>query len=136
MLDEKLEVLREVGEVLAKRYDGYFHNFLATCSPRLFDGGRGLVDRLIVEFPRFDDHLELLRCHYNFLRPHRALKFGSETRTPAMQAGLTSWRLTFRNIFSSPSVFFVSENLAIAFDDSAIAVDVSPRACDWRRSNS
>ena len=21
-----------------------------------------------------DDHLELLRCHYNFIRPHRALK--------------------------------------------------------------
>ena len=31
-------------------------------------------------------HVELLRCHYNFVRPHRALKFGRETRTPAMQA--------------------------------------------------
>ena len=29
-------------------------------------------------------HVELLRCHYNFVRPHRALKFGRETRTPAM----------------------------------------------------
>ena len=35
-----------------------------------------------------EDHLELLRCYYNFVRPHRALKFGRETRTPAMQAGL------------------------------------------------
>jgi hypothetical protein len=49
---------------------------------------------------RLDDHLELLRCHYNFLRPHRALKFGREVRTPAMQAGLTLKRLTFRDIFT------------------------------------
>ena len=30
-------------------------------------------------------HVELVRCHYNFVRPHRALRFGRETRTPAMQ---------------------------------------------------
>ena len=47
-----------------------------------------------------EDHLELLRCHYNFVRPHRALKFGREVRTPAMQAGLTGRRLTLRGIFS------------------------------------
>ena len=47
-------------------------------------------------------HLELLRCYYNFVRPHGALKFGRETRTPAMQAGLASRRLTFRDIFESP----------------------------------
>jgi transposase InsO family protein len=28
-----------------------------------------------------EDHLELLRCYYNFVRPHRALKFGGEIRT-------------------------------------------------------
>lgn len=55
MLDEKLAVLNEVGRTLAERYDGFFHNFVATCSPRLFDSGKGLVDRLIREFPRFDD---------------------------------------------------------------------------------
>ena len=38
---------------------------------------------------RLEDHLELLRCHYSFLRPHRALKFGRKVRTPAMQAGRT-----------------------------------------------
>ena len=50
---------------------------------------------------RLDDHIEILRCYYNFLRPHRALKFGREVRTPAMQAGLTRQRLTFRDIFTS-----------------------------------
>ncbi len=33
---------------------------------------------------------------YNFARPHRALKFGREIRTPAMQAGLATRRLTLR----------------------------------------
>ena len=47
-----------------------------------------------------EDHLELLRCYYNFVRPHRALKFGRETRTPAMQAGLVSKRLTWSDIFT------------------------------------
>ena len=46
-------------------------------------------------------HLELLRCYYNFVRPHGALTFGHETRTPAMQAGLATRRLTLRDIFVS-----------------------------------
>ena len=50
---------------------------------------------------QLEDHLELFRCYYNFVRPHRALKFGREVRTPAMQAGLTRRRLTLREIFSS-----------------------------------
>jgi hypothetical protein len=54
---------------------------------------------------RLEDHLELLRCHYNFLRPHRALKFGHEARTPAMQAGLAGKRLTFRDVFMSTAAF-------------------------------
>ncbi len=51
---------------------------------------------------RLEGQLEILRFHYNFARPHRALKFGTETRTPAMQAGLTTRRLSFRDVFSSP----------------------------------
>ena len=48
---------------------------------------------------KLEEHLELIRCYYNFVRPHRALKFGRETRTPAMQAGLATRRLTFREVF-------------------------------------
>ena len=48
---------------------------------------------------QLERQLEIVRCYYNFLRPHRALKFGMETRTPAMQAGLADSRLTFRDIF-------------------------------------
>src|SRR5215813_135602 len=55
MLDEKLAVLHEVGAVLAAKYDGRFANFVHSCSPRLYDNGNGLIDRMIKEFPRFDD---------------------------------------------------------------------------------
>jgi len=34
---------------------------------------------------RIEDRLELLRGYYNFVRPHRVLKFGREVRTRAMQ---------------------------------------------------
>ena len=55
MLDEKLEVLHQVGGVLAAKYDGRFHNFVKSCSPRLYDNGQGLVDRMAKEFARFND---------------------------------------------------------------------------------
>jgi hypothetical protein len=55
MLDEKLEVLHQVGAVLAGKYDGRFHIFIKSCSPRLYDNGNGLVERMAKEFPRFND---------------------------------------------------------------------------------
>jgi putative queuosine salvage protein len=55
MLDEKLKVWRQVGSVLAEKYNGRFHNFVKSCSPRLYDNGAGLIDRLVKEFPRFND---------------------------------------------------------------------------------
>jgi IS1 family transposase len=58
---------------------------------------------------RLEDHLELLRCHYNFVRLHRALKFGQAVRTPAQQAGLTNRALTLREIFSPRLLFVVSK---------------------------
>ncbi len=61
-----------------------------------------------------EDHLELVRCHYNFVRPHRALRFGRETRTPAMQAGLTTRRLTFREVFVCTCTLLI-EKVTIAF---------------------
>lgn len=55
MLDEKLEVLHQVGAVLAARYEGRFHKFVQSCAPRLYDNGNGLIERMVSEFPRFDD---------------------------------------------------------------------------------
>lgn len=55
MLDEKMQILRDVGKVLAESYQGRFHNFVRSCSPKLYDGGTGLVERLASEFSRFND---------------------------------------------------------------------------------
>ena len=55
MLDEKLEVLHQVGKVLAEKCHGHFHEFIHSCSPKLYDNGNGLIDRLVSEFPRFND---------------------------------------------------------------------------------
>jgi hypothetical protein len=63
---------------------------------------------------QLEDHLELFRCHYNFVRPHRALKFGRAVRTPARQAGLTRRTLTLREIFLSRELFVASKNVLLA----------------------
>ncbi len=62
MLDEKLEVLHQVGKVLAEKYNGRFHVFVKACYPKLYDNGNGLIDRLVTEFPRFND-VSLLDGH-------------------------------------------------------------------------
>lgn len=59
MLDEKLEVLHQVGKVLTEKYHGRFHEFVKSCSPKLYDNGNGLIDRLVKEFSRFNDVSEL-----------------------------------------------------------------------------
>ena len=68
---------------------------------------------------------------YNFVRPHRALKFGWELRTPAVQAGLTGKRLTLRKIFCSGIVFLAICEFLLVFVYSATSSSVDdavPRA--------
>ena len=67
------------------------------------------------------------RCYYNFIRPHRALKFGCEVRTPAMQAGLTRRQLVFREIFEAGITFLPSQNVVFVLFDSAPSVTVTAR---------
>ncbi len=57
MLDEKLQVLHQIGSVLADKYDGRFHNFIKSCPPLLYDSGKGLVERMAkAKIPsRFND---------------------------------------------------------------------------------
>jgi Potential Queuosine, Q, salvage protein family len=62
MLDEKLAALQQAGKVLAEKYSGRFHSFTRSCSPRLYDHGNGLIERLVKEFPRFND-VSLLDGH-------------------------------------------------------------------------
>jgi len=55
LLDERTEILRSVGEVLSTHYDGHFHRFIDAGPPRLYANGEGLLERLVKEFPRFND---------------------------------------------------------------------------------
>ena len=70
-------------------------------------------------------HVELLRCYYNFVRPHRALRFGRETRTPAMQAGLMSQRLALSDIFTA-----CGPPLRVSVAVVHVAVTVQPTESD------
>jgi len=55
MLDEKTQLWQQAGAALAEKYDGYFHNFVQSCPPKLYDNGKGIIERLAKEFPRFND---------------------------------------------------------------------------------
>src|SRR4029450_9343637 len=72
---------------------------------------------------RLEDHLELLRCYYNFVRPHRALKFGAEVRTPAMQAGLTTRRVTLGEIFPPAMLLWLLERIKCGQSIVSVVVD-------------
>jgi putative queuosine salvage protein len=55
LLDERVEMLRQAGAILQAKYGGRYHNFVNDCSPRSYDQGNGIVERLSAEFPRFHD---------------------------------------------------------------------------------
>jgi hypothetical protein len=55
LLDERVRLLREVGDKLVTNYNGKFHHFVHSCTPRLYAGGDGVLERLTSEFPRFED---------------------------------------------------------------------------------
>jgi Potential Queuosine, Q, salvage protein family len=55
MLDERVEMLHQAGKILQAKYGGRYHNFVNDCSPRCYDKGNGIVERLTAEIPRFHD---------------------------------------------------------------------------------
>ncbi len=55
MLDERTEILNTVGTTLVDNYRGRFHRFVRSCAPAMYAEGEGLLERLLIEFPRFDD---------------------------------------------------------------------------------
>ena len=69
-----------------------------------------------------DHEMVRLAGEYNFVRPHRALKFGGVVRTPAMQAGLTTRRLTLRETFPPAMLIWLSQK--IKFGQSTVLVGV------------
>ena len=58
LLDARAEILRDVGAKLVADHGGRFHRWLGSVSPRLYDNGNGYLERLVADFPRFDDAAE------------------------------------------------------------------------------
>lgn len=55
MLDERVAILRSVGATLVDRFGGSFHAWAAGCEPAMYADGNGLLERLVTDFPRFED---------------------------------------------------------------------------------
>jgi len=55
MLHERKEILNQVGQKLVDSYEGDWVNFINNCPKKLYSNGEGLIERLVAEFPRFDD---------------------------------------------------------------------------------
>jgi hypothetical protein len=55
MLDERVEILHQVGAILASKHQGRFHRFIRSCPDVMYAEGDGVLERLVAEFPRFDD---------------------------------------------------------------------------------
>lgn len=62
MIEERLAILREIGRALGTRYEGRFHRFVRSGPSRLYARGKGLLERLLDEFPSFRD-TSLYRNH-------------------------------------------------------------------------
>ena len=56
MADEKVKILNNVGDTLVTKYGGDWINFIDDGPKKLYDNGKGLVERLVSDFKRFDDH--------------------------------------------------------------------------------
>jgi hypothetical protein len=55
MLDERVAVLNELGTTLVDRFGGRYANWARTCERRFYADGNGMLERMVVDFPRFND---------------------------------------------------------------------------------
>jgi hypothetical protein len=56
MLDERVKILNDVGEVLCDFYDGHFHTLVEESDHMIFsDNLDGIAQRLVLDFKSFDD---------------------------------------------------------------------------------
>ena len=73
-------------------------------------------------------HVDLLRCSYNVIRPHRALKVGRETRTPALQAGLVNAPMNWSDIFTAPAALYAFHVAVVRVPVAVQLMHTSPAA--------
>ena len=68
MLKERVEILNEVGQKLVDSYEGDWINFINNGPKKLYSDGDGLIERLIEEFPRFDDSSQFKGSNVKFYK--------------------------------------------------------------------
>ena len=90
MLDERVAILNEVGQTLTEDYGGRFHNFIRDCAPAMYADGDGVLERLVAEFPRFDDTSDY---HGTNARIFKLAQLGFWMLHRALH-GLGDWQLT------------------------------------------
>ena len=73
-------------------------------------------------------HVDLLRCSYNVIRPHRALQCGRETRTPAMHAGLVNAPMNWSDIFTAPAALYAFHVPVVRVPGAVQLMQTSPAA--------
>jgi len=79
LFQERLDIFREVGEILCKKYNRHFHNLVAQSGSRLFNNGKGIVERLVNDFHSFDDSTKWQGqkvCFYKRAQLAPAMLFG------------------------------------------------------------
>ena len=73
-------------------------------------------------------HVDLVRGSYNVIRPHRALTFGRETRTPAMQAGWVNAPMNWSDIFTAPAALYAFHVAVVRVPVAVQLMQTSPAA--------
>lgn len=54
-LAERVKVMNEVGNILIEKWNGSFYNLLYEAKARAFNNGKGFIELLVRDFPRFKD---------------------------------------------------------------------------------
>lgn len=54
-LEERVKILNEVGSILLEKWNGSFYNLFLEAKSRAFNRGKGFVELLVRDFPRFRD---------------------------------------------------------------------------------
>tara|TARA_B100000683_G_scaffold187546_1_gene180779 strand:+ start:589 stop:1569 length:981 start_codon:yes stop_codon:yes gene_type:complete len=68
MLEERVEILNSVGTKLVDSYEGDWLKFINKGPQKLYSAGEGLIERLVLEFPRFNDSSIYLDKEVNFYK--------------------------------------------------------------------
>ncbi|MBR9691910.1 hypothetical protein GOV06_03925 [Candidatus Woesearchaeota archaeon] len=55
MLEQRTAILNQVGQVLSEKYNGRFLFLVGDSNNKAFDNGNGIVERLVRDFPSFND---------------------------------------------------------------------------------